>query len=200
MNHRVKNNLTSIIGLLNAEARFARGHVAQVAEAMKSVAGRVRGMASTHELLSAAGWNPLPLSQLAKQIVHLAVGSMPSARRVEIDVSDSDVTVTPEQATSLALVLHELATNSLKHAYMGRETVRMRVEVERDGGRGVGVGRVRLAHRDDGPGFPAAVLQGHEENVGLYLIKHIVDGNLRGELKLRNDGGAIAEVTFPQMV
>lgn len=202
VNHRVKNNLTSIIGLLNAEARFASGlDSAGVAEAMKSVAGRVRGMAGAHELLSAAGWSPLSLSQLAEQIVHLAAGSMPPARRVQIDVSASDVNVTPEQATSLALVLHELATNSVKHAFKGRENVNVRVDVKRDsGGREAGVGRVQLTYRDDGPGFPDAVLQGHEENVGLYLIKHIVDGNLRGALRLRNDGGAVAEVIFGSTV
>ncbi len=205
VNHRVKNNLTSIIGLLNAEARFARGHdSAGVAVAMKSVAGRVQGMASAHEMLSAAGWSPVSLSQLAEQIVHLASGSMTEARRVEIAVPSSDVNVTPEQATSLALVLYELATNSVKHAFGDGETVKVRVDVERSGGGRVGgdggVGRVRLSYRDDGPGFPDAVLQSAAENVGLYLVKHIVDGNLRGELRLRNDGGAVAEITFPQTV
>ncbi len=205
VNHRVKNNLTSIIGLLNAEARFARGaDTADVADAMKSVAGRVQGMAGAHELLSAAGWTPLPLSQLAQQIIRLAWGSIPPERRIELEAPESDVRVTPEQATSLALVLNELATNTVKHAFGDRQTVKVRVDVERQGGRRASGGGakdgVRLFYRDDGPGFPEPVLDGDRMDVGLYLIKNIVDGSLRGELKLRNDGGAVAEVLFPQAV
>ncbi len=144
------------------------------------------------------------MSQLAQQIVRLAWGSMPPERRIELEAPDSDVKVTPEQATSLALVLNELATNTVKHAFKDRQSVKVRVEVESQRGRrvrGSGAGyAVRLTYRDDGPGFPEPVLGGDRMNVGLYLIKNIVDGSLRGELRLRNDGGAVAEVFFPQPV
>ena len=53
-----------------------------------------------------------------------------------------------------------------------------------------------MQYRDDGPGWPEAVLRGERPGVGLHLIQASVCSPLRGELTLRNDGGAVADVAF----
>jgi two-component sensor histidine kinase len=103
--------------------------------------------------------------------------------------------VVPEQATAVALILNELATNSVKHAFRERSQglVEVRLQVE---DRTHGRARVRLDYRDNGPGWPEPVLHGEHQRVGLRLIQASVRSPLRGELSLRNADGAAAQVTF----
>ena len=57
-------------------------------------------------------------------------------------------------------------------------------------------GIVRCEFRDDGPGHPENVLRLERHNMRFALIQTIVRVSLRGELSLRNDGGAVAIVQF----
>ncbi len=194
VNHRVKNNLSSIIGLLHAEERFAKEKERPgVRSAMSNLAGRIQGMATVHEMLSAAEWAPLSLSLLTHEIIRLALQSLPRDKRVQVDVPDSQIQISPDQANSVALVINELATNSVKHALAGREIAAISVEVA------TADGRLSFLYRDDGPGYPKDTLRMRNRGVGLYLVENIVQNNLRGKLKLRNDGGAVTEIVFPHV-
>ncbi len=55
---------------------------------------------------------------------------------------------------------------------------------------------VRLKFQDDGSGWPDEVLRGQSRHVGLRLIRISERGPLRGERALRNESGAVAEVSF----
>jgi len=103
--------------------------------------------------------------------------------------------VVPEQATALALILNELATNSLKHALNNRTEARVEVRIHVED-RAEGRPLVRLEYRDDGPGWPEAVLRGRFDTLGLSLIQATVRSPLRGGLMLSNRAGAVAELSF----
>jgi PAS domain S-box-containing protein len=191
INHRVKNNLASIIGLLYAEQRHAE---AEDQAAHRSVIGklinRVSGLATVHALLSASEWAPLNLSDLAGQVIRSSLQILSPDQQVYIDVLPSPVLVTPAQAHNLALVVNELATNSFKYALLGRDVGRIAVRVAREDH------TVRLEFRDDGPGYPEEVLGLERNGVGFDLVQNIVRSNLGGELSLHNDGGAVAVIRF----
>jgi PAS domain S-box-containing protein len=191
INHRVKNNLASIIGLLYAEQRHAE---AEDQAAHRSVIGklinRVSGLATVHALLSASEWAPLNLSDLAGQVIRSSLQILSPDQQVYIDVLPSLVLVTPAQAHNLALVVNELATNSFKYALQGRDVGRIAVRVAREDH------TVRLEFRDDGPGYPEEVLGLERNGVGFDLVQNIVRSNLGGELSLHNDGGAVAVIRF----
>jgi PAS domain S-box-containing protein len=193
VNHRVKNNLLAIIGLLYAERRYAERTDQVVYRAItQNLMNRVGGLTTVHSLLTASDWAPLLLSDLAGQIVHSSLQMLPRHKGVSIDVTPSPVQVTADQAHSLALVINELATNTVKHALEERDTahiaVRITLEDEDD--------TVRFEFRDDGPGYPEDVLQLERYRVGFDLIQNMVRTGLRGELSLHNDGGAVAVIRF----
>jgi two-component sensor histidine kinase len=98
--------------------------------------------------------------------------------------------VTSDQAHNLALVVNELATNTVKYALQERDTghITVRIALEDD--------TVLFEFRDDGPGYPEEVLQLERPTVGLDLIQKIVYRGLRGELSLHNDHGAVAVIQF----
>jgi PAS domain S-box-containing protein len=191
VNHRVKNNLTAIIGLLYAERRRA-GMEDQSAyqSIMQDLINRVQGLATVHSLLSTSGWTPLLLSDLTTQVIRSSLQMLPRDKGVSVEVTPSPVRVTPDQAHDLALVINELATNTVKHALRERDIahITVRIALEDD--------TVRFEFRDDGPGYPEEVLQLERQNVGLDLIQNMVRKGLRGELSLHNDHGAVAVIQF----
>jgi len=191
VNHRVKNNLSAIIGLLYAERRHARAEDQPAYQSItKNLINRVQGLTTVHSLLSASEWAPLLLSELATQIVRSSLQTLPRGKRVSIDVPPSPVRVTSDQAYHLALVINELATNTAKHGLQERDTAHIAIRVTLDDD------TIRFEFRDDGPGYPEEVLRLERHNVGFDLIQNIVRKSLRGELALHNDPGAVAVIRF----
>jgi len=192
VNHRVKNTLVAIIGLLHVEQSYAAmADHATYETIIRNLTNRVSGLATVHDLLSASEWAPLPLSDLAGQVIKSAMQIRPRDKQVFIDVPPSPVRVTPDQAHNLALVINELATNTIEHTLPGRNEahISVRIALEDD--------VVLFEYRDDGPGYPEDVLQLERHAVGFDLIKNLTRQNLRGELSLHNDEGAVTVIRLP---
>jgi two-component sensor histidine kinase len=130
------------------------------------------------------------LGELARSLIQSALSALPASRPFTLDVPTLPVLVSPRQAGSLALVLNELATNSTKHALTDRQALGIRVRFQ------AAPGGVEFEYRDNGPGYPAAILAGERLGVGLDLVQKLVTGTLRGTLTLANDAGAVAALRF----
>ena len=195
VNHRVKNNLTSIIGLLYAERRHVGMEEQTSYQAiLQDLISRVQGLATVHGLLSASEWAPPLLHELAERVIRSALQTLPRDKEVHIDVPPSSVRVLPGQAHHLAMVINELATNTAKHTLHERDIAHITVHVTRADN------MILLKFQDDGPGYPPQVLALERHSVGFDLIQRIVRESLRGELTLRNVGGAVTLVRFPCQV
>lgn len=188
VNHRVKNNLSEIIGLLYAQKRFSSG---DYSEFIRNLTGRIRGLATVHDMLSRSGWNPLKLTELARGIVNGAISHAAERKKLTASVSNSSITVDSSQAHALALIINELVRNSIKHALKERSSLRIKVRMRKDR-----AGRVNLTYSDNGPGYPGDVLSLKRMNLGLDLIQNLISKNLQGRLTLLNDGGAVARIGF----
>ncbi len=150
-----------------------------------------------HTMLSDAGWAPLPLNELVGQIIQMALQVLPRPKHIFVDVTPSPVLVTPRQLNDLALIINELTTNTAKYALVGRDEGRINVRIAVEGGEGEKeADTILLEFQDDGPGYPEQILTLESLDVGLYLVQMLVSHNLRGELTLRNDGGAVAAIRF----
>jgi len=201
-NHRVKNNLTSIMGILVLEMQRPYQDTTDFRTVLRDIQSRILGMATVHDLLSETQWSPLPLDRLVRKVIHAALSGSPIRHKVEVAVTPlvERLLITPGQATGLALIVSELTTNTVKHAFWDRDRgqIEVRIAAEDEDRQGGGGGRkkVTLEFCDDGPGWPDDVLRGERENVGLNIVRMIVRSPLRGQLVLDNDGGAIARLTF----
>ncbi len=193
VNHRVKNNLSSIIGLLYAELQHAQAASDPAyRDALQGLVVRVQGLATVHGLLTETEWGPVPVTELAEGVMRSVFQGLGPERRVDVRVERSPVRVSAAQANTLAMVINEMATNTVKHggAAAGRPcSVRVSIGTEEDGW-------VRIVYRDDGPGFPEDVIDGSRYGTGLYLVRSLVAGDLRGEVSLTNDGGGVIAVRF----
>ncbi len=198
VNHRVKNNLSAIIGLLYIEQHHVGIENQAIYQAiMDDLINRIQGLATVHQMLSRSEWSPLFLSELAEQIIKSALRGYNN--QVTVEVFSSAVMVTADQANNLALVINELATNSIKYALSAGRIVKIIVRIEAKDD------KIWLEFRDDGIGYPDKVLRlvsekvSEQYNVGLFLIQTIVQDGLRGEISFRNDCGAVAAILFQNL-
>ncbi|MCB9099485.1 MAG: PAS domain S-box protein [Anaerolineales bacterium] len=194
VNHRVKNNLSAIIGLLYTEQSHHR-IVDEVTyhAVMDDLITRIEGLAAVHDLLSASGWTPLRLDELTAQIIDAALQTLPPDRMITVEVSPTQIHVLPRQANNLALVINELTTNTAKYALEEGSQSHILVQI-RDEDNGV-----TLTFQDDGPGYPPPILRREGFSVGLDLVQRITRQDLGGEVTFQNSGGAVTIIHFPAL-
>ncbi len=223
LNHRVMNNLTMILSLITLEMEQLRSMDDQtdLQAVLQDLYSRIQGIATVHEMLKAPLSDDLrdevDLEALISQVLQAALSASPIQQWVDVvvDAAEDLPCISSGQATTLALVLNELATNCAKYAFEGRKQGRVHVQIDTVGGddqnnqdnqdRYDEARKVRLIYRDDGPGLPDDVLAregwasgGHpRQSIGLWLIQANVTRDLRGEIAWRNDGGLVVEIRFP---
>ncbi|PTQ91057.1 sensor histidine kinase [Agitococcus lubricus] len=165
--HRVKNNLQVIQSLLNMESRVLTEEPARIA--LADIASRVSAMALVHEKLYQSGnLSRLSLAEylrdLVKQLQH--AGSIDS-RRISISLAIDDIRMGIDTAIPLGLLINELVTNSLKHAFpegrMGH--ISIRVEQQKEG--------MLLTIKDDGIGLPPDFVLERTRSMGLKLTRSL---------------------------
>jgi PAS domain S-box-containing protein len=196
VNHRVKNNLTAILGLIYSEQRRlgaerrCEDETSRCQLALGDLGERVRSLATAHTLLSASGWRPLRANELVEAVVEASAPTAADVEALVLEVTDHPLCVTAEQAHCLALVIGELTTNTVKY---GRGADRLHIAVEI----GLENGEATLIYRNSGPGYPDHVLNGEGHSVGLGLVRSLITHSLRGSWSIRNDGGPVTEIRFP---
>ncbi|NOZ06923.1 MAG: PAS domain S-box protein [Chloroflexi bacterium] len=191
VNHRVGNNLTAIAGMLVlARQELHTSDPVSHQATIRNLEQRVTSLSTVHNMLSASEWSPLRLNELAEKIIHESLRALSPQKRVSVSVTPSDVRVAPDLAHNLALVINELATNTVKYALRDRTTTHIAVSITQDGD------DITITFRDDGPGYPEDVLRLGRHGVGLDFVGTVIRRSLRGELEIRNDDGAVTVMRF----
>ncbi len=123
LNHRVKNTLA----ITQSIASLTLRETPDPALFNEAFSARLKALAHTHSLLTASSWQGVSLRELA-----LTALEPFQSRGKAIDIDGPQVTIKPEAAVTLSLVLHELATNATKHGALsipgGRLTIRWRLD------------------------------------------------------------------------
>jgi two-component sensor histidine kinase/CheY-like chemotaxis protein len=190
IHHRVKNNLQIIASMLNLQAAALRDE-ADRAPLIESQ-NRVRSLALIHEkLYRSQDLAKVPFKEYVSDLASFLVRSFQSlSASVDLDLDLEEVHLGVTTAIPLALILNELLSNALKHAFPGGRKGRIRVVLRTTAPKTYG-----LAVRDDGIGFPAGLDFRKTESLGLQLVC-ILTEQLGGEVELRRQGGTHFEVTF----
>lgn len=192
VNHRVKNNLTVIISMLHKEEdRLRHKGLTDSATVLQDLHDRIESLLVVHTMLSAGKWQDLDLGVLCRKLISVLVQGRSAT--AHLTVAGIDVTVNSNQAHYLALVLNELATNSLKYASKASPRLEIRLRTTRE------KGDIRIEYRDNGPGYPEAVTRGDYSgtSIGFDLMNGLVVQSLRGRISFHNDHGAVAMIRFP---
>jgi PAS domain S-box-containing protein len=191
VNHRVKNYLAAILVLLQLELRYrGAGHQTPYRSLVEDLTSRIQSLAQVHHLLSANRSAPLSLEQLAQNVMQIAPITLSRQQPVQMEIAPTSLLLSPKQASAVGLILNELATNSLKHAFRQNEPICLGLQTHLCGD------EVDLEYRDNGPGYPEKALHGKHKSVGLFLIKALAEHDLEGKITFSNDQGAVARLHF----
>ena len=192
INHRVKNNLSSFIGMLYAEKKQSGSDPDTVQmEHVDNLINRVKGISIAHEMLSRSHWAPISINKLAEKIIHSLNHLIPKDRIIHVKINPSDIFLDADQSHSTAILLNELFSNSIEHASHPGEKIEVEIEIKEQNE------TIYFLYRDSGPGYPEEILKSEFKNVGMYLIKNIAEQSLRGVFQISNKSGAKIEIEFP---
>jgi two-component sensor histidine kinase len=168
LNHRVKNTLANVLSLIALTKRRATG----LDEFVEGLQGRIRALSATHDLLTDREWGPTPL----RKVVEAEVAPYLQTEGMAVRLIGPDVELAPNDALSLGLALHELATNAAKYGALSAPDGRVEVRWAM-----VDEGTCRLNWSEaGGPPVPATRRRGF----GTDLIEKIVAHELGHEVEL----------------
>jgi PAS domain S-box-containing protein len=192
IHHRVKNNLQVTSSLLRLQGAHIQDPRAR--EMFADSQHRIRSMALVHEkLYQSSDLSRIHFGDYARSLAGLLFRSYGMEQgRVVLEVEGDEVFLSVETAVPCGLILNELLSNSLKHAFPDGRRGRMVVRLERHGD-----GRLRFTVTDDGVGLPDALDLVATETLGLQLVRTLAQ-QLEGTLIVRREKGAAFEIDFPE--
>jgi len=185
--HRVKNNLQMITALLRIEARNARGLIDTAP--FDRLAGRIDSIQLVYKLLSEHGPSDeidlgIYLSEIVSSVMHSHAGE-----GIRLDLKVDTYPVSVNVAMPTGLVVNELLTNSLKHAFLGQNggTITLHSLADRNG--------CRVTIADDGVGLPEGVEWPKRGKLGALIVRSLRE-NAKADLKVESSPGKGTRVTI----
>ena len=205
IHHRIKNNLQVISSLLDLQAEQFKNKEciknSEVLEAFKESQNRVISMALIHkELHKGGGFETLNFSPYIEELVENLFKTYSFGNTdicLKMDLAENTF-FDMDTAVPLGMIVNELVSNSLKHAFSGRNKGEIRIKLHREeyGDYINSVNEDRkstsfvLTVSDNGVGIPKNLDIEDLDTLGMQLVTSLID-QLDGELKLKRDNGCI---------
>lgn len=189
IHHRVKNNLQVISSLFNLHARTLKDGLAL--QVLNESRDRVRSIALMHELLYRSGMlASLNIRSYVEELCASLVRSYGIGPRVQFEAQADALVLDIDRAIPLGLILNELVSNALKHAFPHDRSGTIRVSFS------LTDGVYRLEVQDTGVGFSGPLDWHSSGTLGLRLVRSLV-AQLDGEVRASSSNGAHFTVSFP---
>ncbi len=184
LDHRVRNNLAGLVGLVTFYESSMRG-APEAAAVASTIRAKILAMKEVHDIIAKAGGGSIDLLDLCTRLIR---AMLPDQRRSHLEIRSTDeVRVGPQQAAALAIIVQELVTNSLKHGAMRHDEGRIALSWSRP----------PADHRafildwaeSFPPGAPSADDRGRDGGLGLTLIEGFARTDLRGDCSFQAGPG-----------
>ena len=171
LNHRVKNTLATIQAISSLTLRAAR----DLPSARVALDARIRSMAKAHDLLTGGAWN-------GANLVDVVARALDAFDQGQVKLSGAPANVSPRHALTLAMALHELATNATKYGALSRPEGRVDVQWS------VQEGTLQLTWAESGG---PQVLQPDRKGFGSRLLEELIVHDLGGHSNLTYDPSGV---------
>lgn len=193
IHHRVKNNMQIISSLISLQSDYAENE--DTVKMFDDSKNRIRSMALIHEKLYQS--DDLSLIDFSDYIESLASKLLEfyglNARIITLKVDASDITLSIDSAIPCGLIINELISNSIKHAF----------PEEKEGSINIGMHEINdnyvLTVEDNGVGFPEKIDFRNTDSLGLQIVQTLTL-QLGGEIELESNGGTKFTICFNEKV
>ena len=190
VHHRVKNNLQVISSLLYLQSKDIEN--AWVFDIFQDSQSRIRSMALVHEkLYQSQDLGRIDFAEYVQSLANYLYRSYDtSSHLVDLNVNIDRVYLSIDTALPCGLIVNELISNSLRHAFpegqKGQIWVELRLQHD---------GQYTLAVSDNGVGLPEDLDFQNTRSLGLQLVNSLVD-QLEGTIELDRSTGVAFKITF----
>jgi len=186
IHHRVKNNLAVITGLV--ELQVMDCHDSEYETKMRDIQSRIKSIALTHELLYQKDYfSQIDFHENVTKISDNIACSFNS--EVKFKHRIEPVVININQALPCSLMLNEIITNSIKHAFDKTEKPTIVINLSETNG------HIMLSVSDNGCGLPENLNLENPSTLGFTLIMILKD-QLNANLEIKSDQGTTIKLTF----
>lgn len=190
IHHRVKNNLQIIVSLLSLQSEYVQDK--QAVELFRESQFRVKSMALLHErLYETEDLAHINFSDYIRDLTNELLCSYGSdAMNIKLKINVKDVFPSVDVAVPCALIINELVSNCLKHAFPKGRAGEIRIEFDSDK-----QDNYTLLISDDGVGFAKDVDFPDGRTLGLQLVSTLAE-QLQGSVVLDKSAGTSFKISF----
>ena len=191
IHHRVKNNLQIIASLLYLQSEGAQDEETQ--KLFQESRDRIKSMAIVHEkLYRTTELARVELKSYLESLTSYLLRSYAAeAHGVSLELRAEGIMLGIDIAVPCGLIVNELVSNALKHAFTGRKKGVVTITASFDG-----AGSARLTVADDGWGIPGDRDLLKAETLGMRLVDNLVK-QLHGTIEITGGRGTCVALTFP---
>jgi PAS domain S-box-containing protein len=166
--HRIKNNISSIENLLSLQRNLIRNP--EGVTVFNDAINRVKTIRLLHEKLSyVENFSGISIKTYFEDLVDSVIAISPEARKIKVEKNISDFQIDTKSLVPLGLIVNELLSNALKHAFAGRTEGKLNISILKAGT------RVTVSIEDDGIGNQADSRIEEKKGLGLMLVNMLAE-------------------------
>ncbi len=191
IHHRVKNNMQIISSLLALQSRYIEDE--KLLEVFRDIQNRIQSMALVHEsLYRSRDLASINFRDYIENLVNSLVKSFRTdGGRIAVKVNAENISLGSDHAVPCGLIINELVSNSLKHAFPGDRKGEITVGLHPVNGN-----KFELKVKDNGIGMSKNVDLKKVKSLGLRLVSILAEDQLKGRIRLSRKGGTEICITF----
>lgn len=189
LHHRVRNNLSSIIGLLSMQIRETEDK--KIRRSLMEAESRILAVSSVHSLIyEGDDIVNIDFEEHMHRLLDDILESSGQKDGVRLRIAGDGLRISHWAVTDISMVAGELFTNSLKHAFPdGGGEVTVKLQKEDD--------NCKLTVTDNGIGIPSDFNIDSHGKLGLRITRRVVEDKLKGRLVWESEDGTEWTVLFP---
>ncbi len=191
IHHRVKNNMQVMISLLRLQADKIEDK--KYADLFKEGEDRIRAMAIIHEkLYQSRDFVQIDFGEYVKSLVDgMFISHGADTNKIRLNIDIKDVSFDLENAIPCGLIINELVSNSLKHAFPQGRNGKINIDL-----RSKNEDKFELTVNDDGIGVPEDLDIRNIDTMGLSLVQVLAEHQLDGKITLNRTEGTQFNINF----
>ncbi len=193
IHHRVKNNLQIVSSLLKLQS----GHVKdqEALFLLTECQNRVQSMALVHQkLYQSSDLSKIDFREYIQQLLyHLFQALKIKSQKVELNINSESMRMGVDTAIPCGLIINELVSNSLKHAFTNQTDNLIEINLKKQNGKSY-----LLTVSDNGCGFPENIDFRNTSSLGMQLVSTLVN-QLDGTIQLNCENGSMFTIMFSDL-
>ena len=187
VHHRVKNNLHTVICLLESQARYLEN---DALKAIENSQHRIYAMSLIHQkLYQSDDIKTIDMAEYIPELVKSLEDGFGTANQIQFKLKIDPVSLDISHAIPLGLIINEAVTNSIKYAFPNNRKGEIAISMSNEGN------KVKLEMADNGIGMPDINLEDEPESLGLRLMKGLSE-DIDADISFESDNGSRICITF----